>query len=481
MVITTPCPQCGGDIEFLEEARAIKCLYCGSLLHVVGTDGVRQYYLKPRADKKTIATTLIRGLYQKKQLKPRSVHARLFFFPYWWVQGMVFKWILGKKSIRSTQSGITDGWEHVKTLKTHRFDHSFPANGKTTLGPSSLGIRTGTMRFRAFNRKEIERMGIPIQGSISYEHAVDYVEHYRGSALKEAGVDVEMEKIGLIGERYNLIHLPIWLLFIGTSAGDFEVLVDGISHDVIKTTKPGDDPLTSTLGEDLQEADSADIRFIPLRCPICGWDLPFHPFNVIHLCTTCGRAWREEGGAYREVSYRAVKENKDDNKATIYLPFWTFQVSLITPREQVSTLDAFYSYFPVPRLVGEEKKKRKITFYVPAFKIKNIPAVNKFSALFTHTQPECDYAEKEILLDREVGDVYLTEKEAKEMAEIMLVALVPQNSRKAKNFVAHARLDFVREHLEWFPFSEKGIYLREHNTGFAIQKGSVDIHCHLLT
>jgi ribosomal protein S27E len=475
MLITTPCPQCGGEIGFSEEANAIKCDFCASILQMVGTEGVRRYYLEPKTDEEKIKKALARGFYKKKRIKIRFSDSRLIFYPYWWVKGMVFKWVLGKKTIPSKVSGIPDTWENVKELKTRLLDHSFPANSDTLLGPYSLGIRTKTLRFRAFNRKEMEKWGSPLKRTVTHKHAVAHAEELKETALKARAVDVEMKKVGLIGEHYALVYFPIWAFSISSPRGDFELLVDGISHSVIRTPKKAKEPLLATLGKDSFGFEQGDLGFIPFRCPVCGWDLPFHPYNIVHRCNTCGRAWREKGGSYREVAYRVIKGKGDRKEETTYLPFWTFTVSLVTSQVRIATLEEFYQYFPLPRLIEPEKQKRRLKFYVPAFQIKNIPAVNKFSTLFTHNQPKSDYAPKDMMLDHEAGDVFLSLKEAKEMSEILLFSLIPKNSRKAKKFVSQAKIHFSHEHLEWHPFFEKGIYFREENTGFALQKGALEI------
>ena len=45
------CPQCGGDIGFLEESRAIRCEFCGTSLIVAGREGVLRYVLPARSAK----------------------------------------------------------------------------------------------------------------------------------------------------------------------------------------------------------------------------------------------------------------------------------------------------------------------------------------------------------------------------------------------------------------------------------------------
>ena len=41
------CPQCGGNIAFLEETHVIRCEFCGSSLLVGGREGVLRYVLSP--------------------------------------------------------------------------------------------------------------------------------------------------------------------------------------------------------------------------------------------------------------------------------------------------------------------------------------------------------------------------------------------------------------------------------------------------
>ncbi|MFH0811962.1 MAG: hypothetical protein V2A69_03880, partial [Pseudomonadota bacterium] len=453
MLVSTPCPQCGGEIEFFDETEAVKCRYCGSLLQLVGSEGVRRYYLKPKTDRETITKSLLSGIYLKKRITIRSLNTRLIFYPYWWIKGMVFKWLIGKKTIPSKLKEIPNGWENVKELKTHLFDHTFPANGEVLFGPSNLGIRTQTMQVRAFNRKEMEAWGLPLKTTISHAQAIASAEKLKGSALKLKDVDIEMEKTRLIGERYSLIFLPIWVISFPSPQGESEVLIDGVSHSVITIPKKEKTLSISTLSQETLGFEPEDVSFIPFRCPICGWDLPFHPFNVIHLCTTCGRAWWEKGGSYQEVGYNVVKRKDDGNEPITHLPFWAFKVSLKTPTDTITTMDQFYLYFPVPRLMDKKREqKRRVTFYIPAFRIKDIPLVNKFSTYLTHNQPERQYSEKETLLKHAFGNVFLRVNEAKEMAEILLFSLIPTNSRKAKDFVSQAQIQFAQEHLEWYPF-----------------------------
>ncbi len=466
MFITTPCPQCGGEVEYLDEAQAIKCEYCGSLLHIVGAEEDRRYYLEPRSDLEQIKKALFQE-FKKKGTSIRFNNSRLVFFPYWWVKGMVFKWMLGRDEYG----------EYIKMLKTRFLDHTFPAHTKLPIGPPTIGIRTSAMRVRALNSEEMKKWGQPLTVTIPHSEAIQYAEHIKDSTLTLGdGITMEMEKAGLIGERYSLIYFPVWAFSIETPQGAAELFVDGLSLSVIRPPA-GKGQQIPLLKDDVFAFECKDVGFIPLKCPVCGWDLPFHPHNVIHLCSTCGRAWRERGGSFHEVAYIVVEKKGHADDLFAYLPFWTFEVTLVSDATKLTTMADLYQYFPIPRVVDwKAEKQNPLRFYVPAFRIKNIPVVSKFATMFTSKQPECFLGEKESLLKHDVGDVFLSAAEALEMAEIVLYSMLPKGSRKAKEFLRHARLRVSKESLQWFPFVEKGISYIEQTTGYALQKAAVEIH-----
>jgi len=468
MFILAPCPQCGGEIEFLDEAQATRCIYCGSLLHLVGTDEDRRYYLEPRVKEADIVTALREG-FRKKGTVIRFTYSRLVFYPYWWVKGMVFKWMLGKE------------WEgeRFKVLKTRLLDHTFPAHTTIPVGPPTLGVRTSSLRVRAFNTKEMQQWGLPLPVTISHTQAVACAEEAKDYALtldKDEAV-TEMQKVSLIGERYSLIYLPVWTFAVKTPQGTAELFIDALSSSVIQVPRQ-QGAIIPLLNDEALGFEFQDTSFIPLRCPLCGWDLPFHPYNVIHLCSNCSRAWRERGGSFQEASFAVAKQTRGTCAGKkVYLPFWIFQTTLETPAANLTTMADFYQYFPVPRTIDWKREQTKpIMFYIPAFRIKNIPVVSKFSAMMTRLQPQYDYDEAAALINHDTGDVFLSSSEARQMAELVLYALVPITNRRARDLVSQARLTFTQERLELFPFLDKGASYLDQMTGYALQKNAVDIH-----
>ena len=62
---------------------------------------MRRYYLVPSATEAQLKQALTKGFFKKKAATPRFERSRLIFCPYWWVKGMVFKWIFGKRTVPS--------------------------------------------------------------------------------------------------------------------------------------------------------------------------------------------------------------------------------------------------------------------------------------------------------------------------------------------------------------------------------------------
>jgi len=158
-----------------------------------------------------------------------------------------------------------------------------------------------------------------------------------------------------------------------------------------------------------------------------------------------------------------------------YLAFWRLTGIIKAQNRDYKTLKEFYELFPLPRILDKEAiKKRNIVFYIPAFRIKNVRMLDKFSAQLTRSQPQFTEKEIDTIEDLDLSDVWLPLQEAKEMAHILLFSMTKKGHKMTKNVVKDARIHFTNTRLLWIPFIEKGIYLRESQTDFALQKNALD-------
>jgi hypothetical protein len=218
------------------------------------------------------------------------------------------------------------------------------------------------------------------------------------------------------------------------------------------------------------------LDFIPFACPNCGWELAFRPHTTIHFCKSCARAWEERGGEYVPVPYRVVFKENLPGMTFKYLPFWHLTVNIATPEKTYHTAKDFYELFPVPKVWDPNVLKDKtISFYIPAFKIRNAALVDRFSSQLTKAQPTFAEHDPESIEELDLSDVWLSLNEAKEMAHVLMYSLTWEHHRKTKDVVKNASLQFPEATLLCLPFRDKGIYLREAETDFALQKNALDL------
>ena len=86
------CPQCGGNIAFLEETHVIRCEFCGSSLLVGGREGVLRYVLSPQTpDLKKAQFRAMEHMLSLGNHSPTAGETFLFYAPFWRIQKIVYR------------------------------------------------------------------------------------------------------------------------------------------------------------------------------------------------------------------------------------------------------------------------------------------------------------------------------------------------------------------------------------------------------
>jgi hypothetical protein len=67
----------------------------------------------------------------------------------------------------------------------------------------------------------------------------------------------------------------------------------------------------------------------------------------------------------------------------------------------------------------------------------------------------------------------LTDAEAEQLAQTVLISMVPRYNRQARNSLKESKIKVEKSRLVYYPFYRKGIYLREANSNHAIQRDTV--------
>ncbi len=471
MDIALKCPQCGAEVSLEEDASVFRCEFCESTLMPTGRNEVQSFFFPPKGTKEQVGKALLKAL-EKKMGRFEMKKASLVYAPYWRVKGLLFQHAFGRKYENTLYGGTA--YDFFKEIRAVAYNRTFPAFASDGWGVFSLGLRAEAMKMWPYNKEKMGKEPLVLKEDVALEEAVKMAlqtPYPSGSADREK---IELLKTQLIGERYSLVYFPFYCFSVVQDESERVFIVDGLSHKVVK----GKLALDELEKEPRRETvPYQPLQFIPFKCANCGWDLPYRPKARIHLCRTCGRAWQEKAGHFQEVPYRVCLPDEGKRMGSFtYLPFWRLTVTIRTPGREYRNLKDFYNLFPLPRVMDQQAlEKRRIRFLIPAFRIRNAAAVDRFATQMARNQPEFTEIETEEFREIRAADVWLPLGEAMEMAGLLLYSMVPKRARKIRETVKAASLQLDEKTLLWLPFLGKGIFLREVNTDFAIQKNCLEL------
>jgi len=471
MDIVLKCPQCGAEVSLEEDASVFRCEYCESTLMPTGRNEVQSFFFPPKGTREQVGKALLKAL--AKKVGPFKMEkAYLVYAPYWRVKGLLFQHAFGRKYENTLYGGTA--YDYFKRLRAVAYNRTFPAFAADQWEVFSLGLRAEAMKMWPYNKEKMGKESLVLEENVPLEGAVKMAlqtPYPAGSADREK---IELLKTELIGERYSLVYFPFFCFSVIQGKKERFLIVDGLSHKVVKGTLSIDE-LEKEPGR--ETVPYRPLHFIPFKCPNCGWDLPYRPKSRIHLCRTCGRAWQEKAEHFEEVVYRVVLPGKGQRMESFtYLPFWRLTVTIMTPAREYRNLKDFYELFPLPRVMDQQVlEKRRIRFMIPAFRIRNAAAVDRFATQMARNQPEFEETETEEFREIRAADVWLPLGEAMEMAGLLLYSMVPKRAKVIRKTVKEATLRLDEKTLAWLPFQEKGIFLREANTDSAIQKNCLEL------
>jgi predicted RNA-binding Zn-ribbon protein involved in translation (DUF1610 family) len=471
MEIVLNCPQCGAEVDLNEDASVFRCHYCDSTLKPTGRNEVESYFFPPKGTAAQVGKVLVDALW-KQGRGIRVIGGQILYAPYWRVKGQIFQWVFGRKY--GTGQAGANSFDDFKRARASPYHRTFPAFNSVRWQVISLGLRVQVVRMVPYNREKMDPDAVILRQEVPFEEAMKRALQVPTQTLTGPRERIELIKTQLIGETYSLLYFPFHCLNVAEGSREQLVMVDGLSHKVLKGQ-----PATLELNREIRDfpLPSRPMDFIPFKCPNCGWDFPYRPISRIHLCRTCARAWEERGGKYQEVDFTVTTGKGAVEASDPYLPFWKLNLVIEAKERTYSDLSSFYELLPQTRYQPPETlANRPILFYVPAFRIRNPAAVEQFAARFTRTQPVIPESTPPADFQPiKAADVWLPVREAVEMAEVILLSMIPKRAKRTLGILKEAKLHLKHHQLVWMRFQEKGIFLRETVTDFAIQKNCVEI------
>lgn len=489
------CPQCGGDIDFLEEAQVICCEFCGSSLLVAGRSGVLRYVVPAQIQDPRAAQALAcEYVGNQGKSSPHPAETFLFYAPFWRMQGTVYRWVFGRKTkkisplsaleTRPTPQEKLDDFdfaprqsaapikEREKVLLSRALDHTIAGTRDMETGLLTLGLRVQSLRLRPFGREHLEQRYSFLPLEFSLEQAQSEVERLSLVFFEADDFQPEVILHRLVGKGFSVIYFPIWYVECRHGKGKDIVFIDGVSKGILKSLPEASALLAKLKSEETRKPfQFSEIRFLPFRCPNCGWEFPFFPLSLLHFCPSCRRLFRERGGEWGEVKYAVVSPPEEIHQDEwLWFPFWRCRTIMESGDKKLETMAGLYQLIPPLKVIDQGREARRpIYFYIPAFKFRNPPAFQKVGSRLTFIQPEITpgaFADNSH--PSPVGGS-LSEADALEMGPVILGGLVPPNYQRVLAWLRECQVGLLDPQVFYFPFTRADLFWKEVSTGISFQ------------
>lgn len=485
-------------MDFLEEAQVVRCEFCASSLLVAGRSGVLRYVVPEKIRESREAEHLALAHVAKRHGgSVRPGQSFLFYAPFWRMKGKAYRWVFGQKTVKLSPWSELDrtrqpnyggqGYEDVespsraglaperrreKELLARAFDHTIPGTTNLDVGLPTLGIRVQALQLRPLEKEDLEKRYSFLPLTISPKQAREGLEQSAQSFLNPSGFEAEITLPSFVGKSLAVIYFPLWYIECRHAQGQEVIIVDAVGKAVLKTLSDGSAILEKLKGEESRKTFTfSEIRFLPFRCPNCGWDFPFYPFSRIHFCPNCRRLYRETGGEWKERSYTIPSLPREEiSEEIIWLPFWRSRAVLDSGDRRLSSMADLFSLIPPLRVFDPAKEARRpINFYLPALQFRNPQVAHKLASRLTFLQPE--------IASQPFPDDYrpcttggsLAEADFMEMGPIILGEMIPPGNRKILGWLKGCRVELQDPQILYFPFTRSDLYWKELATGIAFQ------------
>lgn len=472
------CPQCGGDIGFLEESHVIHCEFCGSSLLVGGREGVFRYVLPARILDPQAAQALALEYLQvqgRRSLRPGETF--LFHAPFWRMQGAVYRWVFGLKPMKvETEAGVPPPMERFKVFLTRLMDHTVSGYTGLDLGLTSIGVRTQTVRLEPFSREHLEKRSSFLPLDVPLEKVQSEAERFANFFFQAENLNAEVNLHRLVGKIFSVIYFPIWYVECQHSGGPEVLLIDAGGGKILRSLPDGSSVLAKLKGEESRKSfEFSELHFLPFRCPNCGWAFPFRPLSALHFCSTCRRLWRVQGKELMALDYKVILPAGGQSlEGLLWVPFWRCRAVIESEGEKLATMADLYRLAPPTRMVDFEKEARRpVYFYIPAVKFRSPQLIHNLGSRLTFVQPEVKPEPFPDGSRPETAGGSLPEKDAREMGLMILGSLIPQGSRKARAWLKGCRAELVEPQILYFPFAQADLFYKELGTGFSFQRNAL--------
>jgi len=322
----------------------------------------------------------------------------------------------------------------------HRFIDFSSLAIESVYFPSSLGLRSQALKMKFIPPEE---PGLFVKPVVSIERVLELVEgNYNGVP------DEPFSHTAFIGDTLSLIYSPFY--------ADNKIMDAILDRPVIF-----DDPVDFNLSDYHFETPDWSVRFVPVLCPDCGWDLEGEKNSLTLICRNCSSSWFSTKKGFLKLKYGIMPAGQEK---MFFLPFWRIRAEI--SGIDLNSYEDLIKIANLPKVVQKGMEKRKFYFWVQAFKVR--PGIfRRLARKLTLAQPDQEMTDK--FPDSKLYPVTLSVMEAVESLKINLAEI----ARPAKNILT--RLNEIqikpkRFKLVYIPFHEGHHELIQHDFNLTVDK-----------
>jgi hypothetical protein len=393
------------------------------------------------------------------------------------MQLTAYRWIFGQKQSKADAWSVAPPTsERVKVLRTRVVDHTIMGYEGIDLGLHTLGVRSQVLQLRLFTKEHLEKQASFLPMDLPFEHIRQEALRFSEMFVDPDDIFPEVTQHRIVGQRYSVIYFPIWYVECRHGHREETLLVDAVAGGVIKNLEDGASLLMRLMGEGTRKPFRyGEIRFVPFRCPNCGWDLPYRPLSSLHFCPTCRRLFRGRRGQWAEVVHEVIPPPQDQQWSKwLWFPFWCFTATLEKNGSKLQTMADLYRLAPPPRAVNmKDESNKPIHFFIPAARLRNPQAAHKLGSRLTMMQPDVQPTTFPEGIEPITAGAVLSEADARELAPVILGEMIPPKNRRAREWLTGCRLILREPRAIYFPFSRLHLFWKEANTGLTFQRNAL--------
>lgn len=470
--ISEKCPQCSASIEFEEDKSVIRCQWCGSALLVSGTEGIQSFRIQPRiADPPQARAIAERELKGVSPHEWRIVECVLLHVPFWRIQGRSYCWVFGTRLMGKSESDVPfpKARERARELITRIIDHTLPAFRSYCVGLQTLGIRPQVATLSPMDSETRDQSLLPVE--VPWREVMDVPRRLGISEKMASDVEPDVVIERTVGLKVSLLYLPVWYVELSCKMDHQGIVMDATDGRVLVRGQQAADLLGYVFVQDALKPMRCEIKFLPFRCPNCGWDLPFGEKNLIYLCLNCRRLWTQSEKGFVELTYNVVSPPpKSREDELLWLPCWRITPKVLSQDSKASRSTMRALLWP---LRGLRQEERPSFIYIPASSFPNPRAHLELARRLSIAQANFLWG-----AFQERGKIKTTEadlgpREAAEMVVLLLAAGIPFRNRTALEDLRQMRLEVEDLRLCFVPFSSEPLFWRQPHTGAAFPLAQV--------